>query len=66
MSYLAAIFEIAGAWMVGNKERWGFVVFMIGNVLWFMLGIKTGEYGLNLVSVVFLLINIRNFRKWRR
>jgi len=66
VSYLAAIFEILGAWMVGNRQRHGFLIFMIGNVLWFMLGIKTEEYGLNLVAVVFFMINIRNYRLWRK
>ena len=66
MDVLAAIFEIAGAWLVGNKNKWGFVLFMVGNLLWFGTGLKYQLVGLLIVSVVFGLINIRNYRKWTK
>jgi len=66
MDIIACAFEIAGAIMVGNRNKWGFVVFMLGNFFWAGTGLKHGIYGLIVVSVIFFLINIRNFRKWAK
>ena len=66
MDILAALFEIAGAWLVGNKNKWGFVLFMAGNLLWFGTGLKYQLVGLLIVSVVFCGINMRNFRLWSK
>jgi hypothetical protein len=52
--------------MVGNKNKWGFVVFMLGNFFWAYTGWQKALGGLILVSAVFFCINIRNFRKWKR
>lgn len=64
MDILAAIFEIVGAVMVGNKNKFGFAVFMLGNVAWFTYGTTHGSVGLMLVGVVFFLINVRNYGRW--
>ena len=66
MDIIACIFEVCGAWLVGNKNKWGFVVFMIGNYFWLLTGINNGLRGLVIVSVVFGFINVRNFKKWHR
>ena len=65
MDIIACILEIAGAWMIGNKDRRGFAVMMCGNACWFEVGDECRLIGLMVVSVVFFGINIRNFRKWR-
>lgn len=64
MDWIAALLEIAGAWLVGNKNKWGFVVFMFGNVLWIITGSQKALGGLIFVSIIFFCINVRNFRKW--
>ena len=64
MDKIACIFEIAGAIMVGNRNKYGFVVFMVGNCFWLLTGMRNSLVGLVTVSVVFFVINIRNYRKW--
>ncbi len=66
MDYIACLFEIVGAILLGNKNKWGFALLMIGNLFWFMTGCRIGLEGLIVVSAVFLLINVRNFIKWQR
>ena len=64
MDWIACIFELTGAWLVGSKKKLGFIVFMIGNVFWFLAGRSNDLGGLQLVGIIFFLINVRNYRKW--
>ena len=66
MDIIACILEITGAWMVGNRNKWGFVVFTAGNVFWLLTGVLSALNGLIIVSLVFAGINVRNFRKWSK
>ena len=68
MSWIAGIFELLGTWIVGNKNKWGFIFNIVGNVFWIYIGIKffKNSGGLLIVSPVALFINIRNFRKWKK
>lgn len=65
MDWVACLLEICGAWLIGNKKKSGFIVFMIGNCFWFASGNKNNLGGLMMVSMVFFLINVRNWLKWR-
>ena len=65
MDIIACILEIAGAWLVGNRNRIGFLILMVSSILWFLAGGDNKMLGLRIVSVVFFGINIRNYIKWR-
>ena len=67
MDFVAAILELTAAFMVGNKNKYGFVLFFITGLCWitYVLAVKH-TYGLLLVVVPALGINVRNFLKWRR
>ena len=38
---LAMILTLVGIYLLGNKNKYGFVVHIFGNALWFALGIMT-------------------------
>ncbi len=64
--WLASAVELSGMWMIGNKKRFGFLVSIIGNAVWIavvLLGLPAT--GLLLVVVPALIINIRNFLRWK-
>lgn len=65
MDFLAGSLELLACWMIGNKNRKGFIVFILGNIFWFLSGWSTSLYGLMITSIIFSIINIRNFIKWR-
>ncbi len=66
MDWIACVLELFGAWTVGNKKKAGFIILIAGNVFWFGTGISKELYGLTAVAVIFILINIRNYRKWKK
>ena len=64
LSWLAGGFDLAGCWLVGDKRKIGFALNFIGNLGWVYLAITTKLYGLLLVVVPALWLNVRNYRKW--
>jgi len=64
MDWIAAILGVIGAWLIGNKNKWGFILLLIGSVLWITVSFHTMVYGLLLANIPGLLINIRNFWTW--
>jgi hypothetical protein len=66
MDWLAGIFELCGSWLVGSKNRWGFVANFIGCCLWVWVAFDYRLYGLLLIVIPALGFNIRNFIKWSK
>lgn len=63
--WIAAILELSGGWVVGNKNRWGFMLNLACGIMWVTYVIVSkSTYGLLLVVVPAMGINIRNFIKW--
>ena len=66
MDWIAAVFELSGLWVVGNKKCIGFALNMCCDVAWIAYVFRTrAAWGLLLVVVPALFINVRNFMKWR-
>ncbi len=66
LDYVAGIFDISGVWVIGNKNKYGFLLTMLGNILWVAVAFKTGVFGLLIVVVPAIFVNIRNFIKWSK
>ena len=64
IDFVAGAFELCGLWCVGNKWRIGFMLNLIGSVAWIYVSIKMQIFGLLLVVVPAIVLNIRNYRKW--
>jgi len=64
MDFVAGIFELLGLWCVGNKNRWGFVANFIGCCAWIWVAFHCHIYGLLIIVIPALGVNIRNFIKW--
>ena len=67
LDFIAGITELLGLWVVGNKKSYGFIINLVCNILWiiFVLANKT-TYGLLLVVIPAIFINVRNYLHWRR
>lgn len=65
MDWIAAVFELSGAYIIGNKNKLGFILNIIGCSVWIYVSISTKVYGLLLVVVPAIVINIRNYIKWK-
>ena len=65
---LAAILELVGMWLVGNKNRICFPIFWLGGVCWIITALctKPVTVGLLIVIPIATAINIRSWLKWRK
>ena len=67
MDWVAAVIELIAAWVIGNKNKYGYILFIIGGMCWLAHSlISKGTYGLFLVIVPAFFINVRNYIKWKR
>ena len=67
LDWLAMSLSILAVWMLGNKNKFGFLVFVTANALWVALGLTLiHSYGIVVGNLFFLVSNARGFANWRR
>lgn len=66
LDWVAAVFEISGGWLIGNKKTIGFYLNICGLITWIIVAITSQIYGLLLVAIFAMIVNIRNILKWRK
>ena len=57
---------IVSLWMVGNKNKFGFVIGFFVNLLYATHFILSEAYILLLTSFAFGIMHIRNYLKWKK
>lgn len=65
MDWIAGAFELIGLWLIGNKRKVGFICNFIGCSVWVYVAIDSKLHGLLLVVVPAIIINLRNYYRWR-
>jgi len=66
LDYVAGVLELVGLWKVGDKNRIGFIFNIICGLCWILYVFTSkSTYGLLIVVVPAMLINVRNFIKWK-
>lgn len=65
IDWLAMALSLYAAYLLGNKQKLGFIIFAISNVFWVMLGLFfMSSYGMAIGNFAFLLINVRGYISW--
>jgi uncharacterized membrane protein YeaQ/YmgE (transglycosylase-associated protein family) len=67
MHWLAGLLELSAKWLVGNKKKSGFIVHIISGIVWSIVAYQHPEVagGLMIIVLPSIVINIRNYVKWR-
>jgi hypothetical protein len=67
IDWLAMALSLYAAYLLGNKQKLGFIIFAISNVFWVLLGLFfMSSYGMAIGNFAFLLINVRGFIYWHK
>lgn len=67
LDWLAMSLSLLAVWMLGNKNKFGFLVFIAANALWVALGLTLIQsYGIVVGNLFFLVSNARGFSTWWR
>ena len=67
LDWIAGILELIGLWKVGDKNWKGFIFNICCGICWILYVFISGNtYGLLVVVIPAILINIRNLIKWKK
>lgn len=64
VDWIAMLFTLVAIYQLGNKQRSGFVLMIIGNSFWIGLGVFTASLALIVANSIFALMNVRGLWKW--
>lgn len=64
VDWIAMCLTFSAIYLLGNKSRAGFVVMMIGNLGWTLIGLWAQSYAMVLANLGFFAMNVRGFVKW--
>lgn len=64
-SYILAPFGLAGMWMAGRRNRWGWALSICTQVLWLAYAVQTQQWGFIPGSAAYGFIYVKNFISWR-
>ena len=66
IDWLATAAGLSGVYLLGNRNRIGFLVMMVASLSWMTVGFLINSVALILGSIVFFSPHVRGFLAWRR
>ncbi|QFU75725.1 hypothetical protein EY643_08675 [Halioglobus maricola] len=67
VDWIGMILSLLSVYMLGNKQRSGFLLFAFSNLIFIFLGLTWMEsIGMAVGNVVFMILNIRGYLSWVR
>ena len=64
LDWLAFGLTLAAFLLIGNQNKWGFLLQICGHLAWAAIGLLTQSSAMVIANLLFGLIAIRNFYKW--
>ena len=67
MDIIAGLLILVGIYLIGEKNRMGFVACVGGNILWMGYAVMShSAYGIFLSAIPSLILNINCYFKWKK
>lgn len=66
IDWLATACGLLGVYLLGNKNKIGFVLFMLASMSWITFGVLTGSIAVIIGSSIFLMMHLRGFLRWNK
>ncbi|WP_041064068.1 nicotinamide mononucleotide transporter [Thiolapillus brandeum] len=64
IDWLAMILTFSAIYFIGNRNRIGLILMMVGNICWATVGFQAESTAMILANAAFLMMNIRAVYKW--
>ena len=64
LDWLAMLLSLLALYLIGNRNRFGFVSFMAANVSWMAAGLMLGNLAITIGNLVFFIYNSRGYWEW--
>lgn len=65
-SIVLGVIGICGIYLAGSRNIYGWVLGFFAQILWFIFGLISGQYGFILSAFAYGFVYARNYLKWRR
>ncbi len=66
IDWLATILGLTGVYLLGNKNKIGFIIFMLASMSWVTFGVLTGSVPVVIGSTIFFIMHLRGFINWSK
>ena len=66
IDWLATVCGLTGVYLLGNKNKIGFLVFMAASLSWVTFGILTDSVAVIIGSSIFFFMHLRGWISWNR
>lgn len=66
IEFLSCVLILASFEMINRKNRWGFIVMIVGQVFATVINIQSALYWLAIMHSVIVVMQIRGFIKWSK
>ena len=66
IDWIATFAGLTGVYLIGNKNKYGFLIMMIASISWMTVGFMIQSLALILGSAVFFALHVRGWVRWRR
>lgn len=66
IDWLATVCGLAGVYLLGNKNKFGFALFMAASLSWATFGILTKSVAMTVGSSIFFIMHLRGFINWSK
>ena len=65
IDWLAMFLSLTAIYSIGDKKRYGFLIFMTGNCLWVTVGILAHSHAMVATNICLFLMHVRGYLKWK-
>ena len=66
IDWLATVCGLTGVYLLGNKNKYGFLVFMMASLSWIAVGIFIGSFAIIIGSSIFFIMHLRGWFNWSK
>lgn len=67
LDWVAMAASLFAVYLMGNKNRLGFLSYVMANAIWIYLGVfKMQSLGISVGNIFFLVMNLRGYFKWKK
>lgn len=66
IDWLATMSGLTGVYLLGNKNKLGFILFMMASLSWVTFGILTGSVAVIIGSSIFFCMHLRGWINWSK
>ena len=66
IDWLATVSGLTGVYLIGSKNRYGFLIMMVASLSWLTVGFMIQSFALIIGSACFFGLHVRGWINWRK